>query len=288
VLVADCMQDRQSSEEKVEMSSRAGNQSIIGLNRAALAIAVCGAIVATTETTHAGLVDPGRGTAADMFMRVQLRDTSHVPLFDSGDVNLASSGIPVDTDWYFYFNPTTTYPGDFADPRYSASGSVQGRTVNGAMPALLGVSMTFTNTSASTLEFIIDYRMPLTADYNSQVAWTANLAGTLAGNDATLFTIENDHMFTGYVDSTTVGTKYPHPFGVFVGGGTAAFDDGGPISGFAADATEDLGIRLAFSLTPGDSATMNGSISMEKVAPAPGAAALLGFAGLVGTRRRRR
>lgn len=241
------------------------------------------ALLGAPSTSQAGFSDVDRGAAADMFMRVQILNAP----FDSGEVNLASSGFPVGANWYFYNNPTGTFAG-LQDTRYTGSGSVNGRTENGVLPAHLGVSMVFTNnTTSETLQFIINYRMPLTAQYNNQVSWSANLTGTLNGNQANLVTLPGTPMFTGYIDGGAVGSQYADPFNLFVGGGTADFNAGPAIVGNAPSATQDLGIRLAFSLTPGDSATFNGNIFLSSV-PAPGACALIGFAGLLTARRRRR
>jgi hypothetical protein len=252
----------------------------------ALGTLMSAALLGTASVGHAGYSeDISRGAAADMFMRVQILNA---PSFDSGEVNLASSGLPVGANWYFYNNPTGTFPA-LQDARYTGSGSVNGRTEDGVMPAHLGVSMVFTNNTASeTLNFIVNYRMPLTAQYNNGVNWSANLTGTLAGNQANLVTLAGTPLFTAYIDGNAVGSEYPDPFNLFVGGGTADYDEGPPIAGFAGSATQDIGIRLAFSLTPGDSATFNGNITFTSVVPGPGAAALLGLAGLMTTRRRRR
>ena len=55
----------------------------------------------------------------------------------------------------------------------------------------------------------------------------------------------------------------------------------GPLAGIS---PTSIGIRLDFDLTPGETVTFNGAFAFV---PAPGCLALLGLAGLTGSRRRR-
>lgn len=263
------------------MSFRALNHRMWGLKSFVLAgVVAAGALLGLSQQANAGF-------APDVFMSVEIRDTAHTPLFNSGEVNLASIGSGNMTFGYAYVDPVGNFPA-LQDSRYGTPGSfgVIALPESGTNPARLHVNMTFENQTANTLEFILNYRMPLTATYNNPMPWTANMPLILTGNDMTLSTIPGMSMFVPSIDATAVGSQYDHPTAFFNGGGTSSHSTT-PLAGVAADATQDAQIRLAFSITPGDRVNFNGNITLS-VVPAPGAAALLGLAGLVTTRRRRR
>jgi hypothetical protein len=258
------------------------NRGTFGLKNAlATGVLAASALLGTPGTSDAGFDRVG----PDMFMSVELRDTSHTPLFVSGEVNLSSIGSGNMVGGFTYFNPQQNYPA-LQDSRYNSTGFVLARTQSGpggVPPGTLFINMQFENKTANTLEYIINYRMPVTAPTTGPyVDWTSDSVWNSVGpNNATVQTLPGMSLFTAYIDGAVVGTQFDPPSGASGIGWTINGDD---LSGITPDVTQDLRIRLAFSLTPGAQVGIQGNVTI----PAPGAAALLAAAGLVTQRRRRR
>lgn len=87
------------------------------------------------------------------------------------------------------------------------------------------------------------------------------------------------------INGADVASLYPTGFNLGLSGpgtnSTSANLNGAPLAGMSPN---NIGIRLDFDLTPGETVTFNGVFAYI---PAPGGLALLGLAGLLGARRRR-
>lgn len=239
-------------------------------------------LVALPTEAHAGI-------APDVYMSVEIRDTGQNTLFNSGDVNLQTSGVPIGPLGYQYSDPQGNYPA-LVDPQgrfdITAASFAIANDTPGTFPARLFENMTFENTSANTLEFIINYRLEMSTALG--VGWTADSTWNLGGNgpgSPEVLTLPGMSLFTAYIDGAQVATQHDPPSG-FGGSGGDLILEAPSVSGLHGPITQSLGIQLAFSLTPGGELGVQSSIIAE--IPAPAAAPLLAIGGLFGTRRRRR
>jgi hypothetical protein len=149
----------------------------------------------------------------------------------------------------------------------------------------LGPDLNFTNETDQNMDLIITITLPVSSfdvpgNWGSISTW--NLGGPL-GSDPTLMTLPGDSLWKLFVDDTEVGSLYDDPSGM--GGGTLSLFTS-PIFGTSDPITDDISIRMAFSITPGATGGVNGAFGFNQI-PAPGALALLGAAGLFARRRRR-
>ncbi|MEM8835590.1 MAG: hypothetical protein AAGD00_07200 [Planctomycetota bacterium] len=104
--------------------------------------------------------------------------------------------------------------------------------------------------------------------------------------DASVSAPAGSSVYNGFVDGIDVLSALDDPFSQTVNtlGATAPFGPGNDsVSGLAGVLT-GFGIRNEFTLSAGDQATLNSTIALV---PTPGAALVLGVAGLAATRRRR-
>jgi MYXO-CTERM domain-containing protein len=99
----------------------------------------------------------------------------------------------------------------------------------------------------------------------------------------TISTEDGDSLWEGLVDGAPVATIFDGPYSLF-GAGTA--DDSDFVSGGHGGASDSIGIHLSFSLSPDADMTITTGWGILQGAPAPGALALLGLAGIRGSRRR--
>jgi hypothetical protein len=123
-----------------------------------------------------------------------------------------------------------------------------------------------------------------------------SIAGTVTdntGDGATLSTAAGDFFYSARIDGATVATLYGDPSSAVAGapfgsGNLAALSFGAPIPSQAGPAANtDIGIRLKFTLTPGDSASFTSNFVVVPI-PEPSVALLLGLGlGALGLSRRR-
>lgn len=190
--------------------------------------------------------------------------------------------------------PTETYVGDTLTAKYT-NGFVSGgsyslnltsRVVDGAVPgaAQLISRITITNTSAASYAFEFFHEYDGTAfDASANPGANDNIA--LVGGDPTY--IRTTDAGTNYTEikytvPANVSTvyklgKHSEVSGYFSSSGT------GTVSG--ADVASS--VRFAFTLGVNESVSIDYTIAINSQAPTPGSLSLLGFAGLVATRRRR-
>jgi MYXO-CTERM domain-containing protein len=154
-----------------------------------------------------------------------------------------------------------------------------------------------TNTSGSTNTYTFIVMLPTIAITGGTVMG-ASIGGSVTDanfdGSATLGSA-GEPIFTGLIDgsaapgATLLNDPYASPAVPFAGGTSniLATSFGLPGPSFPGpDLLGSIGIQLKFTLTPGDTAAITSFFIVEPV-PAPAALALLGLAGLAGSRRRR-
>ena len=161
------------------------------------------------------------------------------------------------------------------------------------------VQYTVINTSSSTQNFQIAMTEGLTAPYSTGTLTGGSVAGTftdLNGDGVEVSARDNASIYSAYLDrtdtsgGTVVGTLLDEAnasatsffSGIFA---NETFGDMPELPSHQGPAAfESFGILLDFELTAGDTAGFTGTMAVA--APAPGALALLGIAGVQNRRRR--
>jgi hypothetical protein len=157
-------------------------------------------------------------------------------------------------------------------------------------------SFSLTNNTAATQTFIVTISVPIAPPVGGPTQLFGSVSGSLADANnaggppfwATTATPTADSMYVPMIDGVNFnpGRLLLDPFTVNANGplftvpfGGANFNNN---AGPAAVLT--IGIRNAFTLTPGDSITLQSTFNLV---PAPGTLGLLAFAGIAVGRRRR-
>ncbi|MSR44279.1 MAG: hypothetical protein EXS15_02845 [Phycisphaerales bacterium] len=151
-----------------------------------------------------------------------------------------------------------------------------------------------TNETASAREYVINFSLPISPSIEASTM-SGQVAGTLTdangSGSALLTSIAGGNVYTALADELFVyslmsGANHwvSNPFGTtsFSGG---SFGQGTTLAGPLVNDT--IGIRFAFTLSAGDSASFS-SIFVVNPVPAPGVFALAVVTGLIGYGRRRR
>jgi uncharacterized protein (TIGR03382 family) len=156
-----------------------------------------------------------------------------------------------------------------------------------ANASVVTLNYVVTNTSDSVQSYSILATAPQGALPGTLI--TGSVTGTvtdLNGDGATVTSVDGGWIYNALLDGVTVRTLLGP--GYTFSSGQYLSNTAGP-EGFVLElsgpVTTDIGIRLDFTLTPGDSASFTSIFTVE--IPAPGAAGLIGLAALVGLRRRR-
>ncbi|MHC5022341.1 MAG: PEP-CTERM sorting domain-containing protein [Planctomycetota bacterium] len=208
------------------------------------------------------------------------------------EVDVTSSDLSIDFHSGEFEAPLVFNSGSFFqfNPVGAPELSGQPFTIGGPINAnndissnfLLSPNLNITNTSTQTLDFVI--RMTWDVAHGTDVNWNSSSAWTLGGGpDPILFTLPGQSLWTLFIDSSPIDTLYDDPSGMGGGGDLVLNTD--PISGSHGPVGSSMGIELAFSMTPGANAGVNG---LFLITPAPGTLALLAVGAVVGRRRRRR
>lgn len=194
-------------------------------------------------------------------------------------------------------NSTFGYSGSISSP-FDAPGFIVswGLLVN-PDPFIVG-NLVVTNTSASTQTFFLDVALPIGVSLSSTLIG-GSVTGTvtdLTGDGATVAaTSPNDSIYRALTDvdggfngnlAGSLLTGASASAGQFQSATIGPDQFGSPIPSMPYGAvTTNIAIRLAFTLTAGDSASFT---SLFVVVPSPGALAIAAFGGLVGLGGRRR
>lgn len=187
--------------------------------------------------------------------------------------------------------------GDFRLDDYSCTTFIQ--SAPGPLnSAFIDAAFEVTNTGNTTQTFSLLMTLGGTGFIGPVTTMDGSVAATVTNNqfggDATLGAPISGSIYRAFTDLSDpfsdppAATLMDDPFSIVASGPFASADDnqsflptGGPT------VNNTISIMFEFTLSAGDSASVSGLFQIAAV-PAPGALALLGVAGLAGTRRRRR
>jgi hypothetical protein len=149
---------------------------------------------------------------------------------------------------------------------------------------MISGTVAVTNNSAVVQQFTLIFTLPV-APIGSTVTGGSVQGGLTdnTGDGATLATVAGSAFYTPRIDGATFapGILYAHPqsfsVGAFLSGNVPAASFGTPIPSLAGPAVaSDIGIRLDFTLTPGDSASFTSVFVVQVPEPAAALLVLLG------------
>lgn len=227
--------------------------------------------------------------------------TTSVPVFAGFSVHMdidvtTDGGAPVFSDSFalpeifsdggvYQFDPMNAP--ELAGQDFSVEGPVTVGT--GLAVRLLATTLDIANRSDSPLRFTITLTTDSIAGFGSGVGeFTTTSSWNLSGGPNPEFSsLSGMHLWTasaGYDGDAPwfVGELHPDPQSMNLDDGLTIPAQSFSGLGFGGDPLTQLSITLAFELSPGAVAGVNGMLS-----PSPGGLALLGLAVLVGRRRRR-
>ena len=237
---------------------------------------VIAAIAVAGSTASAGFVSPQLSVAVAV----------------SGDApqsSTSTSGFRNADGTYLYDGSLTSTSGSSWFVNWNLTGS---DTV--AQPGSPSITTNFavgnTGDVARTFQILVTYEAPVQVAPDTGYAWRTTLSGVLASNNGGVASLVGliPSMFQGQINGTGVVSNNPSAASTTTASffGTSVNDYVGPIPNGPNIAT--IGYLMTFSLSAHSTAVFNGSwVGTVVPVPAPGAAALLGLAGLTARGRRR-
>jgi len=261
------------------VSQLGGSFEMLSITHTSRFAATC-AVVATASM--ASMVSTSAFAAAlPMALTVNAGSTSS---FESLNPNSVSGGIGIyngtlssANNWNAYYN-------------FNASSSVSGASASAYQTG----SFSITNLTSGTVTYLITLALP-TEVVGAQVGtytFNGSVSGTLiTSGQGRLETVgSGSSLWTAQTGGSAVETLFDDPF--FVQRSSQGATNFGSRSFSAVVSPEfgdTIGMMFSFRLSAGSTASFSTSLNGSGTAiPAPGALALLGCAGLVGNRRRRR
>ena len=238
--------------------------------------AVIAAIAVAGSTASAGFVSPQLSVAVAV----------------SGDApqsSTSTSGFRNADGTYLYDGSLTSTSSSSWFVNWNLTGS---DTV--AQPGSPSITTNFavgnTGDVARTFQILVTYEAPVQVAPDTGYAWRTTLSGVLASNNGGVASLVGliPSMFQGQINGTGVVSNNPSAASTTTASffGTSVNDYVGPIPNGPNIAT--IGYLMTFSLSAHSTAVFNGSwVGTVVPVPAPGAAALLGLAGLTARARRR-
>ena len=238
--------------------------------------AVIAAIAVAGSTASAGFVSPQLSVAVAV----------------SGDApqsSTSTSGFRNADGSYLYDGSLTSTSGSNWFVNWNLTGS---DTV--AQPGSPSITTNFavgnTGDVDQVFQILVTYAAPVQVAPDTGYAWRTTLSGVLASNNGGVASLVGllPSMFQGQINGTGVVSNNPSAASTTTASffGTSVNDYVGPIPNGPNIAT--IGYLMTFSLSAHSTAVFNGSwVGTVVPVPAPGAAALLGLAGLTARGRRR-
>jgi hypothetical protein len=214
-----------------------------------------------------------------------------------------ASALPVEVTFSWGTNPgalgsTTLYAADLGETvntdgtvTYDGSASTGGWSLDWDVtvkedPFIDGI-FAVTNTSGSTQNYIINFLLPISPAITPSSLAGASVVGTLTDNNvggATLGHVLGGAMYSTYLDGVLYDTLLPFDSSVTIGFGSGSTgSDSFGLPGLTQPGPAvltSMGVQIAFTLTPGDSASFTSRFEVVPV-PEPVTALMLG-GGLVG------
>jgi len=203
---------------------------------------------------------------------------------EDAPIEFYPTGVPTGGD-------TWNWQGTYDDPNWSMV-----YNINGDTDPMLNSFVAFQNNTNQINLYTITVALPVAAIPGATLM-DGSVGGSVTDANGDGFaqaaTVLGSSIYQGQIDGADrpAATLLPFPYAATVGtsGGTTAigptsFGQPVPVPGPGVLAT--IGIRLQFTLTPGDSIALTSFFRVVPV-PAPGGLALLGLAGLSARRRRR-
>lgn len=249
--------------------------SLKRMSRGITASLAAGAAMCFSGAAFAGLIPP-----LDVFLTVN----------DGAPIHFTPQGTSNP-------NGTFTYNGYYASDEWEFNLAEAVYNPDPSISAVIG----FTNNTLLTNTYTLDFLVP------ASIVGPTFMGGSVGGSltDAnfsgsalvTSGSGPGTFLYQGIIDGALYPTAglypSPTPFAVVIAGETTnipATSFGLPLGTFpgpVTGVTTNIGIRLQFSLSPGDSIAMTSLFVVEPI-PGPGALALLAVGGILGSRRRRR
>ena len=243
-----------------------------------VAIAAFAAALATAESrASAGVVSPQLSVGVAV----------------SGDVpqsSTSTSGVPTSDGSYLFNGSIASTSGGNWFVNWNLTGS---DTV--AQPGSPSISTNFavgnTGDTARTFQILVTYAAPVQVAPGTGYLWRTTLSGVLASSNGGVASLTglSPSMLEGQINGTGVALNNPSVASTTTASffGPSVNDYAGPIPNGPNIST--IGYLMTFSLSAHSTAVFNGAWAGSMTpAPAPGAMALLGMAGVVCGRRRRR
>ncbi|MCP3979025.1 MAG: hypothetical protein GY716_06790 [bacterium] len=201
----------------------------------------------------------------------------------SGAISMSPTGNP-EENIYTYTDSMDYFVGEEVEPAWQANW-----TVTYDVDPIVDLNFSVTNNTGGTETFIITADLPLLQTISGGSSVNGDFGGFVldgAAGSPGFIQVTGDPVYTGLVDglnALTLGSSFD--FQSNNGVDFLPVLSSGALTG-PENASSSIGIMLVFTLTDGDTITINSSFEIQAL-PAPGALALLGLAGLCGRRRRR-
>ena len=234
-----------------------------------IAVVASLAIGIGTTTAHAGLVDPG--------MEIEWWvNGSYVGLLNPSGVYNSSTG------WWNYQGFVTDF----------GSGVTLNFNLNGDPDPLISGNLTVENPMLAVVDITLVVTLPIAPllPGGSMMQGSAAVGLTTDSGGGSLSSFGGEPLWQGLIDGVAVGNSaslFFDPFALSngsIGSSGSSGNFGAPLQIAGPPVLSSIGIRIHFSLTQSDQASIT---SVFFVTPAPGAIGLLAI-GALGIRRRRR
>ncbi|MCP4642247.1 MAG: PEP-CTERM sorting domain-containing protein [bacterium] len=217
------------------------------------------------------------------------------------DIVPAELYISVDGQNVFAGSPDGTVSGDL----FSADGSANGAgydidwNLAGDIDPVAHLAVAVTNNTGAAQDFVVTIVVPVIPIGPTSVTG-GSVSGSITDNNgdgAVLTGIGGLSLYTSFIDGSPYQTLIDQPFSFveatpYGSGLVSSASFGNPIPSLPGPAvTNSIAVQLAFNLSAGDTATLNGVFVVEPaVVPEPASVALLGFglAGMAAVRMRRK